>query len=115
MWGDALPASYDNWRMSGPDEYYHWDEDDEAEAEEDDRMTANEVRWEIWDLMDEEQVTIWRRDIVKGATCPICDGDGTIDSVHTDPEHGTSSLVPCPMCGSWRRKQSPLADEPAPF
>ena len=31
MWGDALPASYDNWRMSGPDEYY--DEDEEPEYE----------------------------------------------------------------------------------
>lgn len=38
MWGDALPASYDNWRMSGPDEYDDYDEDDYDE--DDDRACA---------------------------------------------------------------------------
>ena len=109
---NLLPASYDNWRMSGPDEYYHWDEDDEAEAEEDDRMTANEVRWEIWDLMDEEVVEIWRAQVADGDTCPICNGERIIEEPHWNAQ---DELVQCPLCGPVFASKGPDAPEPAPF
>ena len=109
---NLLPASYDNWRMSGPDEYYHWDEDDEAEAEEDDRMTANEVRWEIWDLMDEEVVEIWRAQVADGDTCPICNGERIIEEPHYNAQ---DELVRCPLCGPVFASKGPDAPEPAPF
>jgi len=77
-------------------------------------MNVTDARLEWYDMMDEDQLREWRKYIAKGERCPICNVSGLVDSGRIDPDHGTSSLEQCPMCGPVRT-QSPLTDEPAPF
>jgi len=75
-------------------------------------LTATEARWEIWDLMDEEVVEIWRAQVADGDTCPICNGERIIEEPHWNAQ---DELVRCPLCGPVFASKGPDAPEPAPF
>ena len=74
-------------------------------------MTRTEAALEWFDMMEEEQVAWWRNAIRGGSTCPVCLGTRLVDSGRIDPEHGTSSLEQCPLCGPIYTTET----EPAPF
>ena len=75
-------------------------------------LTANEMRWEIWDLMDDEVVEIWRAQVADGDTCPICNGERTLIEEHWNAQ---DELVQCPLCGPVFTKCADAGNEPAPF
>ena len=79
-------------------------------------MNANEMRWEIWDLMDEEVVEIWRRIIANddgtADPCPICNGERHLVETHWNAQ---DEIVQCPLCGPVFTKCAEAGNEPAPF
>jgi len=82
MWGDALPASYDNWRMSGPDEYY--DEEPFTERYDDEGYNL------AWDTVG---------DVAAKFACPLC-GNRDADTLIL-PDWGDGDDVRCEACGLW--------------
>ena len=77
-------------------------------------LTRDEAALEWYDTMDEWVIDEWQRNTREGQTCPICNGTRLIDSGRVDPEHGTSSLEQCPLCGPIYIAKD-AGDEPAPF
>lgn len=78
-------------------------------------MRASQSAYLEWlDYMDEAQIKDLRTEIAYGLECPVCGGSGTIDSGRVDPEHGTSSLETCPLCGPIYIAKC-AGTEPAPF
>ena len=79
MWGDALPASYDDDRMREPE----WYNDGEPE---DDEAAYNLA----WDTVG---------DVLPQFACPLC-GNRDADTLLL-PDWGDGDDVRCEACGLW--------------
>ena len=81
MWGDALPASYDNWRVREPD--------------------YDELILEPGDLDPEDYNAAWDTvgDVAAQFACPLC-GNREADELIL-PEWGDGDDVRCAKCGVW--------------
>jgi len=78
-------------------------------------MRAAQSAYLEWlDYMEEEQIRDLRTEIHAGLECPVCGDKRLIDSGRIDPEHGTSSMEPCPLCSPIYIAKD-TAPEPAPF
>ena len=81
MWGDALPASYDDDRMREPE----WYNDEELEDDED------EAAYNLaWDTVG---------DVAAKFACPLC-GNRDADTLLL-PDWGDGDDVRCEACGLW--------------
>ena len=84
MWGDALPARYDVWRTSGPDEY-EYGEDPGPDCD-DDPEPYNPG----WDIYGNE--------VEESAACPHC---GQRDADRLALHDFDNSLTIHCACGVW--------------